>query len=311
MKTVLITGIGGDVAQSVAAIIRKYHSDWRLVGTDIHSEHAGSLFVDDLYTLPMASDTNYLYALYKLIDHKNVDFVIPITEAELDTLHNSGCELSSDMWIYAGSEALEAGLDKYATAKMLEKLGIPAPWTILASMGKPVTYPCIFKSRKGSGSSSVFVVKDDNDVSYLLKRFPDSILQELLSSPEQEVTCAVYRTRDERVLTLQMRRRLALGGFTGWATVVDDKSIHKMCESIAHSLNLRGSMNVQLRVTDNGPRIFEINPRFSSTTLMRHKLGYTDVQWSLDEMNRKQVVFPYIEQGSIVARVQDAAIIHI
>ena len=30
-----------------------------------------------------------------------------------------------------------------------------------------------------------------------------------------------------------------------------------------------------------GPRIFEINPRFSSTVMMRHAIGFSDVAWML------------------------------
>ena len=81
-----------------------------------------------------------------------------------------------------------------------------------------------------------------------------------------------------------------------------------MCELIAQGLDLRGSMNIQLRLTDKGPRVFEINPRFSSTVLMRHRIGYSDVLWALDETEGKSVVFPEIPQDRIMVRVQGAAV---
>ena len=37
-----------------------------------------------------------------------------------------------------------------------------------------------------------------------------------------------------------------------------------------------GPANFQLILTKKGPMIFEINPRFSSTVLMRNYLGFTD-----------------------------------
>ena len=52
-------------------------------------------------------------------------------------------------------------------------------------------------------------------------------------------------------------------------------------------LDLRGRMNVQLRLTDNGLRVFEISPRFSSAVLMRHRLGYTDLLWAIEEAESK------------------------
>ena len=51
MKTILITGIGGDIAQSIATIIREERPNIRLIGTDINLEHAGSIFVDEVLPL--------------------------------------------------------------------------------------------------------------------------------------------------------------------------------------------------------------------------------------------------------------------
>jgi carbamoyl-phosphate synthase large subunit len=36
-------------------------------------------------------------------------------------------------------------------------------------------------------------------------------------------------------------------------------------------------------MTSRGPVVFEINPRFSSTVMFRHKLGFPDFVWSLQE----------------------------
>ena len=82
-----------------------------------------------------------------------------------------------------------------------------------------------------------------------------------------------------------------------------------MCETIAKGLNLRGSMNIQMRLTTQGPRVFEINPRFSSTVLMRHRIGFSDVLWALDEAEGKELIFPQSKPNQILVRVQDVAIV--
>ena len=59
-------------------------------------------------------------------------------------------------------------------------------------------------------------------------------------------------------------------------------SITKKVLIMAKLLNLK--RNIQLR-TNRGKAIgFEINPRFSSSMLFRHLLGFEDLQWSLDEL---------------------------
>jgi carbamoyl-phosphate synthase large subunit len=106
-----------------------------------------------------------------------------------------------------------------------------------------------------------------------------------------------------------MLRKL-VGGFTGWAKIIDDSEIMSTCRTIAEGLDLRGSMNVQLRLTDIGPRVFEINPRFSSTTLMRHQLGFSDVQWAVNEVVGNPITIRNIQAEQIVVRVQSAAVLN-
>ena len=57
--------------------------------------------------------------------------------------------------------------------------------------------------------------------------------------------------------------------------------------------------------TKKGPMIFEINPRFSSTVYMRHKLGFTDVIWSLKEFYDEPVKLTCAKIGSVCIRKQD------
>lgn len=306
-KVILITGIGGDISQGVATIFRENRPDLRLIGVDVHAQHGGHLFVDQFALVPSASAPDYVDAIKAIVSKHSVDVVIPMSEPELGATRPFSELAPSVKWITAGDRVVGAGLDKLETMRALTGLGVPVPWTRPVSEGRPVAYPCILKNRSGSGSRAVFTVSNDEDVDYLVKRYPDAIFQELLEPADREVTCAVYRRRDGEVASLLMLRRLT-GGFTGWAKIIKDEETSRMCEVIAQGLDLRGSMNIQLRLTDKGPRVFEINPRFSSTVLMRHRLGYTDVLWALDEAEGKSVVFPEIPQDRIMVRVQGATV---
>jgi len=306
-KVVLITGIGGDIAQGVATILRESRPDLRLIGVDVHTQHGGHLFVDVNEIIPSASDSNYRAALRAVVAKHAVDIVIPMSEPELGALHPFDDFCPGVKWITAGAGILAAGLDKLATVHSLERLGLPAPWTIPVSDGGPLAYPCILKNRYGSGSRAVFRIESAEDAEYFAKRYPEAVFQELLEPADREVTCAVYRKQDGEVLSLLMLRRLT-GGFTGWAKVIDEEETSQMCKRIAEGLDLRGSMNVQLRLTNQGPRVFEINPRFSSTVLMRHRMGFSDVLWAIEEAEGNAVHFPVIDRNKIMVRVQAAAI---
>ena len=309
MKTVLITGIGGDIAQSIATILIESRPEFRLVGTDMNDRHAGQLFVDKVFQIPGASSVEYLDNIKGLIEEYSVDVVIPTSEQELAVFHTLIAEFGEDKCITAGVKVIDIGIDKLKTIDFIASLDIPVPWTIKAEGATPKDFPCIFKSQKGSGSKNIFIVEDKEEALFFANKFPYSIFQELLKPDNQEITCAVYRTKDGQISVLQLLRKLS-GDATGWAKVICDNQVFKMCEKVAIGIELQGSINIQLRLTDNGPRIFEINPRFSSTVLMRHRIGFCDLLWAIDESQGLDIDLPKIAIDQCMVRTQDAKILN-
>ena len=308
IRNILITAIGGDISQGVATILRENRPDIKLVGVDMQNQHGGRMFVDQYSLVPPASNKNYKREIQKLIKLYSIDAIIPMSEPEL-----SACLPFEDLangvkWITSGHEVVAVGLDKLETTKAISNLGLPVPWTKKVADGEITAFPCILKSRIGSGSRGVTMVHTMEELSVLAKRLEKPLLQELLLPEDREVTCAVYRSRQGKVTCLQMLRRL-MGGFTAWAQVICDMEVKEMCEKIAVGLNLQGSMNVQLRITKSGPRVFEINPRFSSTVVMRHRFGFTDVLWAVVEAEGKTIIIPELAKTGTLVRIQDAALL--
>lgn len=308
MKTILITAIGGDIGQAVATIIREIFPDWRIVGVDMNERHGGGLFVDRLLRGPAARDPAYLGWLSATVVEEAVNMCLPLSEAELDFIHeNELAEIGTVPVITPGFRALEIGNDKLLTAQFLSEIGLPGPWTIDAVEARRPTLPCIYKPRRGAGSRAVFICRTDEESEFYSKHYPGGIFQQLLEPADREVTCAVYRSKTGRIAVLQLLRTL-VGGFTGWAKVIDNAEITDQCRRLAEALDVRGSINVQLRLTDEGPRIFEINARFSSTSLLRHKMGFSDVAWTLREHLNLPITLTCPPAGTSGVRIQSAAI---
>jgi len=140
----------------------------------------------------------------------------------------------------------------------------------------------ILKSRTGSGSSNVSIVNEFETFQLIKKSNPNFIVQEYLEGDNGEFTCGVFRSTDGTIRNIIFKREL-MGGFTGYGEVVENESIENILEEIARKLNLIGSINVQLRLTQRGPMVFEINPRFSSTVRFRDLFGFKDVLWSIED----------------------------
>lgn len=312
MKTVLITAIAGDIAQGIATIVRETFPEWRLIGMDIHTRHGGELFVDKLFQAPKASDPCYGEWLDNLISREKIDICIPMSEAEL--LYFSQIRqkvFAGAKLVMANQKAIEVGSDKLATSDYLGSIGCEKPWTIPAEeFDSNTVLPCIFKPRRSAGSKAIFVCNSATDVEFYRNNYPPSVLQELLLPADKEVTCAIYRSLDGRTAVLQLLRTL-VGGFTGWAQVIDEPDVYAQCTQLAEALDLKGAINAQLRLTDKGPRIFEINPRFSSTVLMRHRMGFQDVAWSIKDILGDKVEFNFPAIGTTAVRVHGTTILKI
>jgi carbamoyl-phosphate synthase large subunit len=308
MTKILVTAIGGDIAQGAATVLRQAFPDWTILGCDSGDRHGGSLYADALFRAPNASDPQYTAWLSELVSRERIDLCLPMSEAELLRLAETDPDTPVRL-LWAGQRAIRVGTDKLATSRFIRQLGLPGPWTIASAdaEGAPA-FPCIFKLRRGSGSKAVFLCSDAQDAMLLRDRFPDSVLQEFLPEADQEVTCAVFRDSSGKVATLQLLRQL-VGGMTSWAEVISDPAVDDQCAAIATNLDVVGAINIQLRIGPKGPRIFEINPRLSSTLLMRHIAGFSDLVWMVENMMGKDVTPKLPEPGTVLVRTYGAALI--
>ena len=301
MKRILVTAIGGDIGQSIAQCLRDNEDGMFVFGTDIHDKHGGSLFVDQFHTVPSANSPDYLQTISDFVKKENINVIIPVNENEIKLLTNSLHDLQL---IHCGKEIVNTGLDKLATMEFLKTLGIEVPWTVNADNETPYDFPCIMKPRFSSGSRSIFIIKSNAEAKFFSNKYPECVFQELIEPFEKEITCGLYRSKEGHIESIQFER-LLVGGLTGWARVVKNKQVENLLNVIAKGWTLEGSINVQLRITKKGPMIFEVNPRFSSTVYMRHKLGFTDVLWSLKEFFDEPVKLTGAEIGSVCIRKQD------
>lgn len=285
LKNILVSGCAGDIGLAIGRIL-KSEGATNLIGCDITADHLGECIFDTCLTVPRADHRDYFPALEDIFSEYNVSLYIPSSEAELSAILSSGLMTDNEYLfgvpvLIASKETVETGLDKLETVRFLSERGIDMPWCREAKDG-PLNLPCIYKPRSGQGSKGFELVNDANRVEVLTSQGVNAVWQELLLPNDEEYTCGIFKSRSGQSRSLVLKRALA-GGFTERGVVVHSQEIHSYLDQIIKALDFVGAINIQLRLTENGPRLLEINPRFSSTVMFRHKLGFKDLIWAIQD----------------------------
>ena len=274
---VLISGVSGDIGFGLGRILQGWKFFDKLHGIDISQDHPASLIFDIVDEAPQANADNYVEWLIKYLNLHKIDVFVPTSEAEIFTISKNFAIFAPICKIVINDTRLiEYSLDKSKTLKYLNKFGIKVPnHGIVNISDMPDKYPVIVKPRTGQGSKGLHKITTDTE---FLKFTEDYVWQEYLEPGDEEYTCAVYvsKTLKSRILLL---KRVLVGGYTSKAIVVKNIEIEEYVKRIILAWNVAGLYNIQLRLTDDGPKLFEINPRVSSTVVFRDKLGFEDFKW--------------------------------
>jgi carbamoyl-phosphate synthase large subunit len=289
---VLITGIGGNVGQGVLKSLRAASKPFHIVGIDMEALSAGFALVDSYYQTPRTSDPAFHGALRRIARKEQLEAVYVCSPAELDFFgsHKEVLERELRLSIFVNPLAVvQTGSDKLLTASFLRDGGFPSPDTVLAANADDVArlierhgFPLIVKPRAGFSSRNVFLVNSREEIEAASKLAPDLIVQQCLPDDSSEHTAATLSGADKKVRGLIILRRDLLQGTTYRTELVDDENLEQQMVRIVEALGAVGPCNLQFRMVDGVPYVFEINPRFSGTSGIRYLYGFNDCEMIFD-----------------------------
>lgn len=314
---ILISAANADVCLSMARILKmeKLYAKAKIVGLVPDTPWPALQFFDDVVSVPMADSSQYGSSLESIIDDLKPDVFVPFSEAELSwfTAHYDVVSRLNTKVIINNKAVLDTFLDKKDTAQYLHNLGVPVPKTYDPEIFSAESLPVIIKPRRSAGSKNMAVIRNSSQWEGFKiqhkQTLHEFVVQELIDVPDSEFTCALWRA-GSAWNCCTFRRRLQ-GGMTGVAHVEHYECIQRVLEMIAHSIEGDFFINVQLRLRDNVPYVFEINPRFSSTVMMRHKIGFTDFIWTLNAaLQRKEEIIWEPPIGTTIFRVSDECVVN-
>tara|TARA_E500000331_G_C17211502_1_gene693900 strand:- start:72 stop:998 length:927 start_codon:yes stop_codon:yes gene_type:complete len=283
---ILISGAHGDIGISICRILKKKYSYSTIDGTDINLKGPGDYFFNKIIKVNKTVNNKFLKQIRFI--YSKYDLIIPTTEVEMSFIAKNKKIFEKFPLLINSKKILDIFLDKYKTFEFLKKNKLNAPnFCIPLEKIKKFNRQFFLKKKLGHGNRNYKLIKSKKDFSKLknLKK-NEWIAQEFLGSNFNEYTCAIIKIGNFKD-TIILNRRLN-GGYTYFSEVIKNKNIDSILFKIAEKINLNGCLNVQLKISKKRIVIFEINPRISSTVMMRHKMGFKDcLLWINYFLNKK------------------------
>lgn len=253
---VLLTGVGKryDIVSAFAQHTTVVAADPSPLAPAAYAAHVRC-------AVPLIDDPDYVPALATLCEDHGVGVVIPLTDLDIEVLARARADGRLPALVCDPDTAV-ATYDKYETHRLLERLDLPTPPTVLPGQ-EPPAYPVMVKPRRGSGARSIHRARDAQEAAFFCAYVPEPVMvQRAMDGPEFSVDC--LSDADGRCLNAIPRTMIeSRGGESIKGTVIADTELVALGCAVVEALNVRGPCTVQaFRDREIGLGITDVNPRF-------------------------------------------------
>ncbi len=269
---VLVSGVGGDVAQGVIKALEVSDLSVEIYKTCIANTSSWLYKDEKSYIVPLSSDIQYIPSLLKIIKKHQIDVFIPCVDVEIPNISKNKefLESQSSVKVFVDRlDKVECCDDKYLTYKFLSENGFPAPLTVVPTSVEAienflsrVSFPILSKFRRGRGAVNVKKILNKKEA-YRYLGNKDVVLQEYLEG--EEYTTGIYLGDDGAIKGICTLKRELKNGSTFIAQRIVDKRLEFPLERIAKKLGMK-YLNIQSIMVNGQLLPFEFNGRFSGTT---------------------------------------------
>lgn len=250
----------------------------------------GLYAVPRAYIIPYANNKSFIESVLNICKSEGIDILFPGLDAELIPFSENREKFSliGTRVIVSSPEVINIADNKLLTYNFLKDNEIPVPFTLpldeLISDSSLLDLPYIIKPKEGGArSKNVFKIKKSEELELVIKLFDikpkEYIAQEYIEG--DEYTCGSV-TLDEKFAGTIVMRRILRDGDTYKCFVEENPLIESIIKKIAEKLKPFGALNVQLRLRDNIPYVFELNARCSGTTAARAICGFNEPKMVAD-----------------------------
>ncbi len=290
-KGLIISGVGGALFPYLMNVLdRKYNLVMVDSNTTLKKIYPGR----NIYAVPPVVDESYESVIEKMIARENIQFYIPLIDEEIPKAHAIAARNKELKLIAPDSRFVQLCLDKYKIMRELSKQNISEVKTFQGNeFDCDINWPILVKPRIGRGSRGVRKIENAEQFHayFVLEGYnkDDVIVQEYLDGAEYSVS--VVANNLNKLISVVPKLILTKRGITVHAVTEKNEAITEVCKDIVNKLRPSGPLNVQLMVVDGNIRIFEINPRFSTTSILTCESGINEFEMCMETYNREEVEY--------------------
>jgi carbamoyl-phosphate synthase large subunit len=307
---VWVTAAGSPLGQSVTKALLMSPLKPKVHISDSTQAAAGLHLFSELNSCmtPGVMDPQYDEFITSKLVSEGIEVVFPLLGVEFAYFQKNSTKfkrLGIEVVAPRSHDALRAE-SKFESIELVKKAGLNYPQTILISSQDDVlsffeegNAEGVLKPVFGASSAEIHFVNTPNEASAVTQLRPPGyfVLQEFMSGPE--FTVGVHRAiNSDSAYSIAIERDLKFGlSYSG--KVISHDKIEQYAIDVVLALGLFDSNNVQLKLVNDQPVMFEINPRLSSTTSIRAHFGFNEPDMILrDRLLKEKINHPTIMQGS-------------
>lgn len=267
----------------------------KVYATNTHPDATGFLAADVAEIVPPSADPKYVDVMVGLCKKWNIKLLFSLHDWDAPTLARARQKFLDvgTIPVMGSAELLATCLDKLATVREMEKLGVAVPRTVqtVEDALKQLKFPMIVKPRWGQGSIGLFKVASEDELKAAFalsdlqaRRFaaacpeihasePQVLIQECVDGPE--FGCDIVNDLNGKFRRAFVKHKFAMrSGETDAAESVSKPEIEAVVAKIGEWSKHLGCMDSDWMIgADGTPCLIELNPRFGGGYPFTHCAG--------------------------------------
>ncbi|MEY8675296.1 ATP-grasp domain-containing protein [Thomasclavelia cocleata] len=313
MENILVTAIGSFSADIVIKDLKRH--GYKVIGTDINQKEliVDAYNVDKFYRSPYASNENeYLRFLKEIITREKINYVIPLTDFEIDVInkHREKIENNDCIVCISDIDSINICRNKMKTYQKLKDNDISTciPTFLLSLIDdfREFKYPLVLKPYDGRSSQGLIYAETYKD---LVEKIEKIDISKYICQPKiNGIVVTVDVIRDPHTnQTVSISRKEMLRTLNGAGTSVyifKDLRLDVLVDEITNVLGVKGCVNFEFIYNENDDCYYfiECNPRFSGGVEFSCIAGYDMVINHLNIFKNKKIDKLYEIKNQYIAR---------